>query len=119
MLNRTTLVVGTTRRHLWNLDCVLFVRSLFGLHAAFAMRDVERIILDRSASADVFLRFLAALPMQAAGDVMSLSTDGGAFLSAVGRGGDRVFYLLGPNDVAFYLETNRLTATYADLALAA
>ena len=119
MLNRTTLVVATTRRHSWNPDSVLFVGSVFGLHAGFATRDVERIILDRSASADQFLRFLAALPVEAAGDVMSVGRDGGAFLSAVGRGGDRVLYSLGPTDVAFYLNTNRLTAGHADLALTA
>lgn len=119
MFKRATLVVATTRRHMWNPDCVLFVGSLFGLHAGLAMRDVERIILDRSASADVFLRFLTALPAGAAGDVMSLSADGGAFLSAVGRGGDRVLYALGAADVAFYLDTNRLTAGHADLALTA
>jgi hypothetical protein len=119
MSARTTLVVATRRRSLWNLDCVLFVGSLFGLHAGFALRDVERIIIDRSASADEFLRFLTALPAQATGDVVSLAADGGAFLSAVGRGGDRVLYLLGASDVAFYLETNRLTAPYAALVIAA
>lgn len=119
MLNRTTLVVATTRRHSWNRDSVLFVGSLFGLRAGFATRDVERIILDRSASADQFLRFLGALPVEAAGDVMSVGADGGAFLSAVGRGGDRILYTLDPADVDFYLETNRLTAGHASLALTA
>lgn len=119
MFKRTTLVVATTRRHLWNPDQVLFVGSLFGLHAGLAMRDVERIILDRSASAEVFLRFLAALPVATTGDVMSLTADGGAFLSSVGRGGDRILYALGPGDVAFYLDTNRLMAAHADLALSA
>lgn len=119
MSKRTTLVVATTRRHSWNHDTVLFVGSLFGLRAGIASRDVERIILDRSSSADDFLRFLAALPVEAAGDVMLVGADGGAFLSAVGRGGDRVLYRLGPTDVAFYLETNRLTAAHADLALSA
>jgi len=119
MFKRTTLVVATTRRHSWNLDRVLFVGSLFELRAGFASRDVERIILDRSTSADEFLHFLTALPVEAAGDVMSVGADGGAFLSAVGRGGDRVLYSLGPTDVAFYLETNRLTAAHAGLALTA
>ena len=119
MLNRTTLVVATSRRHTWNRDCVLFVSSLFGMHAGFAMHDVERIILDRSASADQFLHFLAALPVEAAGDVMAVGAGGGAFLSAVGRGGHRILYTLGPNDVGFYLETNRLTASHSNLALSA
>src|SRR5687768_4510702 len=119
MRNRLTLVVSATARHSWNRSGVLFVDSLPRLRRAVATNDVERVIIDRCASAEAFLHLLAALPSEVAGDVMMIRDDGGAFLSAAGRGGDRVLYALSPADVDFYVETNGLAAMRADLALTA
>ncbi len=109
MPNRLTLVVSTRPRHYWNGSDLLFCDSLQFLRQAVATNDVERVILDRCASADDFLDLLAALPPEVLGDVMSLREDGGAFLSATGRGGDRVLYALSPADVGFYLEAHGVT----------
>ena len=42
------------------------------------------------------------------GDVLLIREDDSAFLSSLGRGGDRVLYALTANDLRFYLETNEL-----------
>jgi hypothetical protein len=117
--NRVTLVVTRRPRHAWRRACVLMIESAALIDAAVSTFDVERIIIDRTASADEFLHLLTALPSGIAGDVMLLREDGGSFLSATGRGGDRVLYALSPRDVAFYIETNNLLATEDELALTA
>jgi hypothetical protein len=70
--------------------------------------DTERVILDRVATAEMFLEVLAALPPQFGGDVLRIDERGRGFLSATGRGGDRVLYALDPGDVRFYLATHGL-----------
>jgi hypothetical protein len=70
--------------------------------------DVERVILDGSATATDFLDLLASLPHDLIADVMMIRADGSAFLSAMARGGSRVLYALAANDVRFYLETHGL-----------
>ena len=70
--------------------------------------DVERIVLDRSSSAVEYLDLLAALPPEFTGDVVLVREDESGFLSANGRGGNRVLYSLTPTDVRFYLETHAL-----------
>jgi hypothetical protein len=65
--------------------------------------DVERLIIDRAATAEQFLDVLAHLPSEFSGDVVRLDDRGAGFLSAAGRGGDRVLYALQPKDVRFYL----------------
>ena len=70
--------------------------------------DVERVIADRTGNAEDFLDLLANVPKEFAGDVVFLRDDGGGFISATGRGGDRVLYSLGAHDVRFYLETHDL-----------
>ena len=70
--------------------------------------DVERIILDKTSTAADYLALLAALPQQFCGDVIMIRDDESAFLSATGRGGDRVLYSLSPSDLRFYLETHGL-----------
>lgn len=70
--------------------------------------DLGRIIVDRSASADDLLDFLAAVPSAFTGDIVFIRDDDTGFLSASGRGGDRVIYQLYANDVRFYLETHDL-----------
>jgi len=72
-------------------------------------RDVEGVIIDGTATAAEYLHLLSALPAAYAGDVV-LIQEHCAFVSATGRGGDRVLYALRPDDVQFYLETKMLTS---------
>jgi hypothetical protein len=110
MRNRLTLVVSKSSRS-WNRAGMMFVSSLAAVHAAATANDVERIIVDRCATADEYLHLLASLPEVVAGDVMLLRNDGGAFLSSAGRGGDRVMYALSAADVDFYFQTHGLAVT--------
>lgn len=73
-------------------------------------QDVERLIIDRTATAAQYLELLAALPNEFMGDVLYIREDGSAFLSATGRGAGRMIYDLAPNDVHFYIETHDLFA---------
>ena len=81
--------------------------------------DVDRVILDRSASPADFLTLLASLPHSFTGDVILIREDDAGFLSATGRGGDRVLYALSPSDIRFYLETQGLVSRKAGAADAA
>lgn len=94
---------------------LIFFDSLPDLHNAvgFAVEntsfDTDRIIVDeRSGDAADFLELLAALPPTFLGDLVFAAADGGGFLSAVGRGGDRVLYRLKADDLAFYLDVAEL-----------
>lgn len=116
---RITLVVNRHSQLAWRRSDVLFVDSLPRLHDAVAAHDIERIVLDRCATADEYLDLLASLPAEVAGDVLNVRPDGRAYLSSIGRGGDRVLYALAPRDVDFYLETHGLTANREQLALIA
>jgi len=78
--------------------------------------DVERIILDRSGSASDYLALLAELPCHITGDVVMIRDDETGFLSAMGRGGDRILYALSANDLRFYFETHNLTSAGDALA---
>lgn len=69
--------------------------------------DVGRVVIDHAATAAEFLELLTILPPEFAGDVLLVESTL-AFLSATGRGGDRVLYSLTPADIGFYLETNDL-----------
>lgn len=73
-------------------------------------QDVERLIIDRTATAAQYLELLASLPSEFGGDVLYIRDDGSAFLSSAGRGAGRMIYNLGPNDLHFYLETHDLFA---------
>jgi hypothetical protein len=100
---------------------VIFVES-FGV-IPFALtrgieemgKDVECVIIDGSATAAEYLHLLSTLPPAYAGDVLLIENDI-AFVSATGRGGDRVLYALRPEDVQFYLETKMLTAAAESVA---
>lgn len=72
-------------------------------------RDVEGVIIDGTATAAEYLHLLSTLPAAFGGDVVLLHDDH-AFVSAMGRGGDRVLYALHTADVQFYLETKMLTS---------
>jgi hypothetical protein len=69
-------------------------------------RDVERVVIDGCAPAVSCLEFLASLPSCFNGDVLFIAQEGRTFLSATGRGGDRILYMLEPNDVLFYLQVH-------------
>ena len=119
MADRLTLVVSNNPKRSSKRAGILYVDSLARMREAVAAHDVERILIDRCASADEYLQLLASLPHEVAGDVMLVRKDGGAFLSSVGRGGDRVMYALSPTDLAFYLQTYGLPTERPALALIA
>ncbi|MGZ4808682.1 MAG: hypothetical protein ACXV7D_05070 [Thermoanaerobaculia bacterium] len=75
--------------------------------------DIERVLLDRAASAVEYLDLLATLPMEFGGDVVYIREDESGFLSANGRGGNRVMYALTSEDIRFYLETHALVSASA------
>ena len=78
-------------------------------------KDIEAVIIDGTATAAEYLHLLSVLPPAYAGDVLLIENDS-AFVSATGRGGDRVLYALRPEDVRFYLETKMLTAPAESMA---
>lgn len=85
---------------------VLHLAVLAALHEPTL--DAERLIVDRAACADTFLAMLASLPAEFSGDVLRIDEAGAGYLSATGRGGDRVLYALKPSDVRFYLAMHEL-----------
>lgn len=111
----------------WNYRCenVAFLDSTAALK--FAIRtsvlgsglDIERVIVDRAGSSDDFLDLLASIPAELAGDVLLIRDDRSGFLSATGRGCDRVLYALAPQDIRFYLEAQDLVTGRAALSLTA
>ena len=80
-------------------------------------KDIENVIIDGAATASEYLHLLSELPPAYNGDVVLIENDS-AFVSATGRGGDRVLYALGPDDVQFYLETKMLTRPAAETVAA-
>jgi hypothetical protein len=119
---RTTVIVVQPNKQVrdWNLNRaaapqLAFLTSLdslkFAIYASVddtSSLDLGRIIIDRAASADDLLELLAALPAAFNGDILFINDEGGGYLSAAARGGDRVIYQLQANDVRFYLETHDL-----------
>lgn len=101
------------------LDSVNALRFALGAAVNDVGLDVERIILDRSGDSGEFLELLASAPAEFNGDMLFIRNDGGGFLSAMGRGGDRVLYALSGYDVRFYLETHDLVTGRAALSLTA
>jgi hypothetical protein len=89
------------------------LRYALGQGIAEMEQDVERVLLDHSSTAADYLDLLASMPAQFSGDVLMIRSDESAFLSACGRGGDRVLYALDQADVQFYLMTNGLLAEAA------
>jgi hypothetical protein len=92
---------------------LLFVESLTVLrhaidHGIEMGVDVERVIIDRLGDAQKFLELIASLHYDFLADVVFITRDDHGFLSSMGRGGNRVLYALGPDDVRFYLETHEL-----------
>src|ERR1700730_17080403 len=113
---RITLVAGNQRT--WNspseadsrvvlIDSLAMLRSTIISPLVRSDLDVERIILDRCCSESEYLSLLTEVPHEFTGDVLMIK-DSQSFLSATGRGGDRILYALSDDDVEFYLETVRL-----------
>jgi hypothetical protein len=102
---------------------LIFPKSLNVLRHALAHavaemeQDVERVILDCSSTAGDFLELLTSLPAEFTGDVLMIREGESGFLSATGRGGDRVLYAVSAHDVEFYLETHGLLANAEVLEL--
>ena len=90
------------------LDSFTVLRYAISTHLVELDVDVERVVLDRSTSPADYLSLLAALPPPFTGDVLLIREDDSGFLSALGRGGDRVLYALSAGDLRFYLETHGL-----------
>ena len=90
------------------IDALEFLKFAIERGVTQHHQDVERVIIDRRGTALDFLEALSSLPSEFVGDVLFVMNDRNGFLSAVGRGGDRVLYALGPNDIDFYLETHGL-----------
>lgn len=121
MLNRRlTLIARDIRKPDmdWNYrpatgEAIAFIDSPAAVRAALDAGsdlglDIGRVIIDRAGRPEEFLELLTALPTEFAGDALYVRDDGSAFMSATGRGGDRVFYSLNTHDVRFYLETLNL-----------
>ena len=108
-------MVATAGRRSWNPDCVLFVGSRSFGSAGRRSRAARHRAHHHRPLGDCreFLRFLAALPVELTGDVCPVRDDGGAFLSATGRGGDRVLYTLGPATSVSIWRRDLVTAAHA------
>jgi len=94
---------------------LIFVESFSILRGALdhASQDVERLLIEGTASAAEFLELLTALPPAFIGDVLFMRNGNSSYLSTIGRGDGRLLYALTAGDVNFYLETHRLTAKAA------
>lgn len=90
------------------LEAFTVLRYALTSGVAEMQQDVERVIIDRCATAAQYLETLSALPAEFTGDVLFVRADDSGFLSATGRGGDRVLYSLSVRDVQFYLEAHGL-----------
>ena len=101
------------------LDSVNALRFALGAALHDVGLDVERIIVDRAGNAEEFLHLLAGVPVEFGGDMLFIRDDGSGFLSATGRGGDRVLYALSGGDTRFYLETHDLVTGRSALQLSA
>ncbi|HSY51532.1 MAG TPA: hypothetical protein VLC46_22205 [Thermoanaerobaculia bacterium] len=76
-------------------------------------QDVDRILIDRTATPEEFLDLLTTLPSAFLGDVLLMRDHDGSFLSTAGRAGGRLLYALTPADLQFYLDTLGLVTTEA------
>jgi hypothetical protein len=101
------------------LDSIGALRFALGAALHDVGLDIERIIVDRAGGPAEFLDLLATAPAEFNGDMLLIRDDGSGFLSATGRGGDRVLYALSGYDIRFYLETHDLVTGRAALSLTA
>jgi hypothetical protein len=130
-MKRITLIArkATTPNVDWNfantssmrvafLNSVTALKFALGVAVSETQMDIERVIVDRTGTGEEFLNLLTDLPLEFTGDVLMIREDGNGFLSATGRGGDRVLYSLIARDVRFYLETHDLVTGRAVLETA-
>jgi len=121
MDRRITLINSLDDSRDWHLSDDAPSRIIFGsffrvirhtfngeLHEVGA--DIERVIIDRTATASEFLELLAHLSDQFVGDIIFIRDADNAYMSAIGRSGGRVLYALRSDDLRFYLETHGLVA---------
>jgi hypothetical protein len=101
------------------LDTVNALKLAVGAALFDVGLDVERVIVDRAGGAEEFLDLLACMPAELHGDILFIRDDGSGFLSATGRGGDRVLYALTSHDIRFYLETHDLVTGRVALGMTA
>ncbi len=88
-----------------------FAMLLFALDYS---QDVDRLLIDGTATPVEFLDLMAALPHTFPGDVLLMRTgNDNSFLSTVARAEGRLLYALNPNDLQFYLETHGLVMSVA------
>lgn len=127
---RITLILGSPdlSGHRWNVSSDGASRLIFvgnfamlrhGLRSGVAelCQDVERVVLEDGATAVQYLELLSSLPREFVGDALFVGRDGAGFISAVGRGGDRVLDSLRPHDLDFYLSTHGLVDLSSMLCL--
>lgn len=121
MHRRITLINAADRSRAWCTDeeapsrlvfasFLSIIRNTSDASQAAPREDVERVILDRTATAEEFLELLAHLSADFAGDVIFIRDGDHAYVSAAGRGAGRMLYALRAADLRFYLETHGLVA---------
>jgi hypothetical protein len=121
MKRRITLVSTIDRLRDWNTGLraqshIVFASSFkilcYALEDALSKygHDVERVVIDRAANPADYLELLAHISPKFAGDIVFVLEGEKGYLSAIGRGGDRVLYPLDHEDLRFYLETQGLIA---------
>src|SRR5690349_21410077 len=96
---------------------ILFVKALSML--GFVLdhsEDVDRVVVEESASPEDFLGVLASLPHEFLGDVLLVRSGSNSYLSTVARADGRLLYALNAADLQFYMETHRLVAVEAKAA---
>jgi hypothetical protein len=99
----------------WNLSAeatnrIIFVDIFPLLQYALdhVSQDVDRVLIDGTATPEEFLDLLTALPSTFLGDVLMIRDDSNAFLSTVSRADGRFLYALNEDDVQFYLQAHEL-----------
>ena len=119
MNRRITLINTADRSRHWSVAAYAPSRIVFATFLAVichsfsgrernAEEDIERIVIDRTATADEFLELLAHLTPDFAGDVVFIRDGDNGYVSSPGRGAGRVLYALRADDLRFYLETHGL-----------
>ena len=113
---RITLVIrgGGIQSRPWDTspeaaNRILFVKALSML--GFVLdhsEDVERLLVEESASPEDFLGVLSSLPREFLGDVLLIRNGSTSYLSTASRSDGRLLYALNAADLAFYMEAHRL-----------
>ena len=98
---------------------ILFVKALSMLDFVLDHRseeDVERLLVEESASPEDFLGVLSSLPREFLGDVLLIRNGSTSYLSTASRSDGRLLYALNASDLQFYMEAHRLIAAEAKAA---